>query len=129
MVRRCSSSFAAVALCVLATWGLASLVMPAFVVPPSTLEKQQLDMPQPERFAALAAAAAMVPEAAHAANNGYALQQLFSAIFVIGPALVPAAAHAANNGYALQQLFSAIFVIGLGPAVLFWIYFNKPELL
>merc|ERR1712008_382779 len=60
------------------------LMTPAFVVAPSTLEKQQLDMPQPERFAALAAAAAMLPEAAHAANNGYALQQLFSAIFVIG---------------------------------------------
>merc|ERR1719458_1114177 len=80
---------------------MSSLMTPAFVEAPSTLEKQQLDMPQPERVAVLAAAAALIPEAAHAANNGYAL----------------------------QQLFSAIFVIGLGPAVLFWIYFNKPELL
>ena len=101
MARRCSSSLAVAVLCILAIWGLALLMTPAFVVAPSALQKQQLDMPQPERVAALAAAAALVPEAAHAANNGYAL----------------------------QQLFSAIFVIGLGPAVLFWIYFNKPELL
>eukprot|EP00419_Tripos_fusus_P029423 CAMPEP_0172728290 /NCGR_PEP_ID=MMETSP1074-20121228/92156_1 /TAXON_ID=2916 /ORGANISM="Ceratium fusus, Strain PA161109" /LENGTH=90 /DNA_ID=CAMNT_0013555517 /DNA_START=78 /DNA_END=346 /DNA_ORIENTATION=- len=84
MARRCSSSLTMLALCTLAVWGLTSLMMPAFVVAPSTLEKQQLDMPQPERAAALAAAAALIPEVAHAANNGYALQQLFSAIFVIG---------------------------------------------
>eukprot|EP00419_Tripos_fusus_P026006 CAMPEP_0172712722 /NCGR_PEP_ID=MMETSP1074-20121228/61269_1 /TAXON_ID=2916 /ORGANISM="Ceratium fusus, Strain PA161109" /LENGTH=96 /DNA_ID=CAMNT_0013536695 /DNA_START=71 /DNA_END=358 /DNA_ORIENTATION=- len=96
MVRRCSSSLAVAALCTLAICGLASLMTPAFVVAPSSPEKQQLDVPQPGRVAALAAVAALVPEAAHAANNGYAL----------------------------QQLFSAIFVIGLGPAVLFWIYFN-----
>merc|ERR1712008_643212 len=101
MARRCSSSLAVATLCTLAVLGLTSLMMPAFVAAPTTLEKEQHDMPQLERAAALAAAAALVPEAAHAANNGYAL----------------------------QQLFSAIFVIGLGPAVLFWIYFNKPELL
>merc|ERR1712176_1424349 len=101
MGRRCSSSLAVAALCTVALWGLTSLMMPAFVVAPSNLEKQKHDIPQLERAATLAAAAALVPEAAHAANNGYAL----------------------------QQLFSAIFVIGLGPAVLFWIYFNKPELL
>eukprot|EP00419_Tripos_fusus_P011254 CAMPEP_0172663464 /NCGR_PEP_ID=MMETSP1074-20121228/5948_1 /TAXON_ID=2916 /ORGANISM="Ceratium fusus, Strain PA161109" /LENGTH=101 /DNA_ID=CAMNT_0013479469 /DNA_START=69 /DNA_END=374 /DNA_ORIENTATION=+ len=101
MARRCSSSVAVVAICALTVWALASFTMPAFVVAPTSLEKQQLDIHQPERVAALAAVAALVPEAAHAANNGYAL----------------------------QQLFSAIFVIGLGPAVLFWIYFNKPELL
>mmetsp|Transcript_135769 Transcript_135769/g.270886 ORF Transcript_135769/g.270886 Transcript_135769/m.270886 type:complete len:102 (-) Transcript_135769:125-430(-) len=101
MARRCSSFLAVAALCTLAIWGFTSLMMPTFVAAPAAAEKQQLDMPQPERAAALAAAAALLPEAAHAANNGYAL----------------------------QQLFSAIFVIGLGPAVLFWIYFNKPELL
>eukprot|EP00419_Tripos_fusus_P011010 CAMPEP_0172666334 /NCGR_PEP_ID=MMETSP1074-20121228/7739_1 /TAXON_ID=2916 /ORGANISM="Ceratium fusus, Strain PA161109" /LENGTH=101 /DNA_ID=CAMNT_0013482703 /DNA_START=87 /DNA_END=392 /DNA_ORIENTATION=+ len=101
MARRCSSWFAVVVLCTLAVWGLTSLMTPAFVAAPSAVEKQQLDALQPERVAALAAATALLPEAAHAANNGYAL----------------------------QQLFSAIFVIGLGPAVLFWIYFNKPELL
>jgi len=41
----------------------------------------------------------------------------------------PEAAHAANQGYAVLQLGWAVFIIGLGPAVLFWIYFNKPELL
>ena len=42
---------------------------------------------------------------------------------------VPEIAHAGNSGYALLQLGWAIFIISLGPAVLFWIYFNKPELL
>jgi len=37
--------------------------------------------------------------------------------------------HAAAQGYGLLQLGWAVFVISLGPAVLFWIYFNKPELL
>ncbi|CAJ1402378.1 unnamed protein product [Effrenium voratum] len=44
-------------------------------------------------------------------------------------AAVPEAAYAGNSGYALLQLGWAIFIISLGPAVLFWIYFNKPELL
>merc|ERR1712129_68916 len=101
MARRCSSTLAVAALCIVVTWGLASLVAPVFVAPPSNLEKPQLVVSQPERLVALATVAASLPEAAHAADNGYAL----------------------------QQLFSAIFVIGLGPAVLFWIYFNKPELL
>merc|ERR1711956_34630 len=101
MARRCSSSLALPVLCILAMLGLASLMAPVFVAATSSVDKQQLGMPQPERVAVLAASVAMVPEVAHAANNGYAL----------------------------QQLFSAIFVIGLGPAVLFWSYFNKPELL
>eukprot|EP00437_Effrenium_voratum_P050666 CAMPEP_0181537654 /NCGR_PEP_ID=MMETSP1110-20121109/75462_1 /TAXON_ID=174948 /ORGANISM="Symbiodinium sp., Strain CCMP421" /LENGTH=97 /DNA_ID=CAMNT_0023669231 /DNA_START=56 /DNA_END=349 /DNA_ORIENTATION=- len=42
---------------------------------------------------------------------------------------VPEIAHAGNSGYALLQLGWAIFIISLGPAVLFWVYFNKPELL
>merc|ERR1740120_221343 len=41
----------------------------------------------------------------------------------------PQAAYAGNGAYALLQLGWAIFIISLGPAVLFWIYFNKPELL
>eukprot|EP00929_Paragymnodinium_shiwhaense_P042050 TRINITY_DN2182_c1_g8_i1.p3 TRINITY_DN2182_c1_g8~~TRINITY_DN2182_c1_g8_i1.p3 ORF type:complete len:104 (+),score=30.90 TRINITY_DN2182_c1_g8_i1:72-383(+) len=49
----------------------------------------------------------------------------------LGAALgaLPDAAHAANQGYALLQLGWAVFIISLGPAVLFYIYFNKPELL
>eukprot|EP00929_Paragymnodinium_shiwhaense_P058488 TRINITY_DN29287_c0_g1_i1.p2 TRINITY_DN29287_c0_g1~~TRINITY_DN29287_c0_g1_i1.p2 ORF type:complete len:103 (-),score=31.43 TRINITY_DN29287_c0_g1_i1:119-427(-) len=42
---------------------------------------------------------------------------------------MPEAAFAANQGYALLQLGWAVFIISLGPAVLFYIYFNKPELL
>eukprot|EP00439_Symbiodinium_sp_Y106_P019143 s399_g2.t1 len=41
----------------------------------------------------------------------------------------PEVAHAGNSGYALLQLGWAVFIISLGPAVLFWVYFNKPELL
>mmetsp|Transcript_51512 Transcript_51512/g.111733 ORF Transcript_51512/g.111733 Transcript_51512/m.111733 type:complete len:107 (-) Transcript_51512:103-423(-) len=50
---------------------------------------------------------------------------------VLGAAVasIPEAAHAANQGYAVLQLGWAVFIIGLGPAVLFYIYFNKPELL
>eukprot|EP00490_Sorites_sp_Unknown_P002887 CAMPEP_0114667052 /NCGR_PEP_ID=MMETSP0191-20121206/33668_1 /TAXON_ID=126664 /ORGANISM="Sorites sp." /LENGTH=100 /DNA_ID=CAMNT_0001916301 /DNA_START=53 /DNA_END=355 /DNA_ORIENTATION=+ len=44
-------------------------------------------------------------------------------------AAAPSAAWAGNSGYALLQLGWAIFIISLGPAVLFWVYFNKPELL
>eukprot|EP00435_Cladocopium_sp_Y103_P048744 s1111_g14.t1 len=44
-------------------------------------------------------------------------------------AAAPQVALAGNSGYALLQLGWAIFIISLGPAVLFWIYFNKPELL
>ncbi|CAJ1380346.1 unnamed protein product [Effrenium voratum] len=44
-------------------------------------------------------------------------------------AAVPQVAMAGNSGYALLQLGWAIFIISLGPAVLFWVYFNKPELL
>ncbi|CAE7476181.1 Ranbp2 [Symbiodinium sp. CCMP2592] len=44
-------------------------------------------------------------------------------------AAVPQVALAGNSGYALLQLGWAVFIISLGPAVLFWVYFNKPELL
>mmetsp|Transcript_23544 Transcript_23544/g.42477 ORF Transcript_23544/g.42477 Transcript_23544/m.42477 type:complete len:96 (-) Transcript_23544:42-329(-) len=44
-------------------------------------------------------------------------------------AAAPQAAYAGAAGYGLLQLGWAVFVISLGPAVLFWIYFNKPELL
>eukprot|EP00448_Togula_jolla_P011343 CAMPEP_0170598748 /NCGR_PEP_ID=MMETSP0224-20130122/16415_1 /TAXON_ID=285029 /ORGANISM="Togula jolla, Strain CCCM 725" /LENGTH=105 /DNA_ID=CAMNT_0010923325 /DNA_START=65 /DNA_END=382 /DNA_ORIENTATION=- len=47
----------------------------------------------------------------------------------VAVASIPEAAHAANQGYAVLQLGWAVFIIGLGPAVLFYIYFNKPELL
>ena len=42
---------------------------------------------------------------------------------------MPQEAFAANQGYAVLQLGWATFTIGLGPAVLFWIYLNRPELL
>eukprot|EP00434_Breviolum_minutum_P005000 symbB.v1.2.004412.t1/scaffold237.1/size257402/2 len=50
---------------------------------------------------------------------------------MLGAALAaaPEVAHAGNSGYALLQLGWAVFIISLGPAVLFWVYFNKPELL
>eukprot|EP00434_Breviolum_minutum_P010395 symbB.v1.2.009169.t1/scaffold579.1/size184598/3 len=44
-------------------------------------------------------------------------------------AAAPTVALAGNSGYALLQLGWAVFIISLGPAVLFWVYFNKPELL
>ncbi|CAE7356849.1 ybaR [Symbiodinium pilosum] len=51
------------------------------------------------------------------------------AALAVAVAALPEAAHAGNSGYALLQLGWAVFIISLGPAVLFWIYFNKPELL
>lgn len=52
-----------------------------------------------------------------------------SAMLGAAVAAVPQEAFAANQGYAVLQLGWAVFIIGLGPAVLFWIYFNRPELL
>mmetsp|Transcript_105590 Transcript_105590/g.275726 ORF Transcript_105590/g.275726 Transcript_105590/m.275726 type:complete len:102 (+) Transcript_105590:82-387(+) len=101
MPRRSSSSrIAAAALSLAAAWCLASIAATAFV-------------PAPAAPAETAITPARVAQAA-----------------VIGGALAaPEAAQAANQGYAVLQLGWAVFIIGLGPAVLFWIYFNKPELL
>ncbi|CAE6954765.1 Supv3l1 [Symbiodinium natans] len=52
-----------------------------------------------------------------------------AALLGAAAAAVPQVALAGNSGYALLQLGWAVFIISLGPAVLFWIYFNKPELL
>eukprot|EP00438_Fugacium_kawagutii_P022194 Skav233927 [mRNA] locus=scaffold3520:17309:21558:- [translate_table: standard] len=56
-------------------------------------------------------------------------QHAEAALLGAAVAALPQAALAGNSGYALLQLGWAIFIISLGPAVLFWIYFNKPELL
>eukprot|EP00931_Biecheleriopsis_adriatica_P058342 TRINITY_DN3469_c0_g1_i2.p1 TRINITY_DN3469_c0_g1~~TRINITY_DN3469_c0_g1_i2.p1 ORF type:complete len:105 (+),score=33.84 TRINITY_DN3469_c0_g1_i2:81-395(+) len=79
---------------------------------------------------------AFVPAPASAANSlrgtdaaaEVRLDQGAQAV-LLSAVLLPDAAHAANQGYALLQLGWAVFIIGLGPAVLFWIYFNKPEIL
>eukprot|EP00959_Pyramimonas_sp_CCMP1952_P086855 1816901-Pyramimonas_sp.AAC.1 len=100
MPRRSSSHIAAAALCVAAVMCLASLAAPAFVPAPAAPAETAVT---PARVAQMA---------------------------VLGAAITaPEAAHAANQGYAVLQLGWAVFIIGLGPAVLFWIYFNKPELL
>eukprot|EP00913_Durusdinium_trenchii_P019619 g18443.t1 len=56
-------------------------------------------------------------------------KQAEAAMLGAAVAALPQVALAGNSGYALLQLGWAIFIISLGPAVLFWIYFNKPELL
>eukprot|EP00443_Scrippsiella_acuminata_P054952 CAMPEP_0115557694 /NCGR_PEP_ID=MMETSP0271-20121206/99046_1 /TAXON_ID=71861 /ORGANISM="Scrippsiella trochoidea, Strain CCMP3099" /LENGTH=102 /DNA_ID=CAMNT_0002991669 /DNA_START=87 /DNA_END=391 /DNA_ORIENTATION=+ len=99
--RRSASSLLAVVLLLAAVWA-ASL---AFVAPPADA---------PRAPALRSAGAAGEGQAAAAAALGAAL------------AAAPEAAHAANQGYAVLQLGWAVFIIGLGPAVLFWIYFNKP---
>ena len=100
-IRRASSLLVA-AVCIAAVWALTTCVFvppagetPALRSNPTAIEHSAVGA------AALGAVAATLPEAAHAANQGYAVLQL---------------------GW-------AIFIIGLGPATLFWIYFNKPELL
>eukprot|EP00931_Biecheleriopsis_adriatica_P049125 TRINITY_DN283_c0_g2_i1.p2 TRINITY_DN283_c0_g2~~TRINITY_DN283_c0_g2_i1.p2 ORF type:complete len:111 (-),score=23.72 TRINITY_DN283_c0_g2_i1:116-448(-) len=107
--RRSASALLSVALClVAATWLLTW--SSAFVSGP------QASAPASVRGAA-------------PAEETLRLDQGMSAA-VLGAALAaPEAAHAANQGYALLQLGWAVFIIGLGPAVLFWIYFNKPEIL
>eukprot|EP00416_Gambierdiscus_australes_P042652 CAMPEP_0171109946 /NCGR_PEP_ID=MMETSP0766_2-20121228/71073_1 /TAXON_ID=439317 /ORGANISM="Gambierdiscus australes, Strain CAWD 149" /LENGTH=95 /DNA_ID=CAMNT_0011571751 /DNA_START=51 /DNA_END=338 /DNA_ORIENTATION=- len=52
-----------------------------------------------------------------------------AALAAVAVAAAPQAALAASSYYALVQLGWSVFIIGLGPAVLFWIYFNKPEIL
>mmetsp|Transcript_66436 Transcript_66436/g.158521 ORF Transcript_66436/g.158521 Transcript_66436/m.158521 type:complete len:98 (-) Transcript_66436:97-390(-) len=82
-------------------------------------------------LAALAmAACAFVPGAApRAVEPETGLSRAETAMLGAALAAVPEVAHAGNSGYALLQLGWAIFIISLGPAVLFWVYFNKPELL
>mmetsp|Transcript_2218 Transcript_2218/g.4502 ORF Transcript_2218/g.4502 Transcript_2218/m.4502 type:complete len:105 (-) Transcript_2218:60-374(-) len=104
MARRSSSMLLAVALCVVAGWLLAA---PAFAPSPASLRDSKIGE-EP-----LAGA----ERAAQAAALGAAVGAL------------PQAAHAATSSYALLQLGWAVFIVGLGPAVLFWIYFNKPEIL
>mmetsp|Transcript_21262 Transcript_21262/g.68842 ORF Transcript_21262/g.68842 Transcript_21262/m.68842 type:complete len:99 (+) Transcript_21262:3-299(+) len=78
---------------------------------------------------ALAGPAFVSPPPAARAEDAPRFDQAAQAV-VLGAALAaPEAAHAANQGYAVLQLGWAVFIIGLGPAVLFWIYFNKPEIL
>eukprot|EP00933_Yihiella_yeosuensis_P043022 TRINITY_DN3772_c0_g1_i1.p1 TRINITY_DN3772_c0_g1~~TRINITY_DN3772_c0_g1_i1.p1 ORF type:complete len:103 (-),score=20.59 TRINITY_DN3772_c0_g1_i1:193-501(-) len=102
MAKKASSSLLAVLLCVAALWMLASVAF----VPTPAVKSESLRGTETARFDQTAQAA------------------------VLGAVLAaPQAAHAASQGYALLQLGWAVFIISLGPAVLFWIYFNKPELL
>lgn len=96
---RRSSALLVMAVC-LALFGLANM---AFVSAPEAARSEMQTVPKDRvaQAAALSAAVLTVPEIAHAGNSGYALLQL---------------------GW-------AVFIISLGPAVLFWVYFNKPELL
>ena len=96
---RRSSALLVMAVC-LALFGLANM---AFVSAPEAARSEVQTVPKDRvaQAAALSAAVLTVPEIAHAGNSGYALLQL---------------------GW-------AVFIISLGPAVLFWVYFNKPELL
>eukprot|EP00448_Togula_jolla_P006378 CAMPEP_0170595878 /NCGR_PEP_ID=MMETSP0224-20130122/14802_1 /TAXON_ID=285029 /ORGANISM="Togula jolla, Strain CCCM 725" /LENGTH=104 /DNA_ID=CAMNT_0010920099 /DNA_START=55 /DNA_END=369 /DNA_ORIENTATION=- len=70
-------------------------------------------------------------ESKAALRGGPAVERDAATAVALGAAVaaIPEAAHAANQGYAVLQLGWAVFIIGLGPAVLFYIYFNKPELL
>merc|ERR1719215_321982 len=104
-VRRSGAALLAATLAVVLLWAVASLTSTAFVAPPAS--ETSLRGSETARF----------DQAAQAAALGAVL------------AATPDAAHAANQGYAVLQLGWAVFIIGLGPAVLFWIYFNKPELL
>ncbi|CAE8587962.1 unnamed protein product [Polarella glacialis] len=105
MARRSASALLAVALCVAAFWALAN-VSESFVSAPATTTTSLRGAEAPVRLDQFA--------------QGAALAAVLAA---------PEAAHAANSGYAVLQLGWAFFIISLGPAVLFWIYFNKPELL
>mmetsp|Transcript_11562 Transcript_11562/g.16277 ORF Transcript_11562/g.16277 Transcript_11562/m.16277 type:complete len:101 (-) Transcript_11562:47-349(-) len=100
-MRRGSSSLLAVLLCVVALMGLTQ----TFVASPATNLRGATTEAEPKvDFATAAALGAAV-------------------------ATVPQAAHAATAGYAFLQVGWALFFIALGPAFLLWVYFNKPELL
>mmetsp|Transcript_2313 Transcript_2313/g.4198 ORF Transcript_2313/g.4198 Transcript_2313/m.4198 type:complete len:97 (+) Transcript_2313:74-364(+) len=73
---------------------------------------------------------AFVPPAEPASSlRGARMEGAEAAMLGAVVAAAPQAAYAGAAGYGLLQLGWAVFVISLGPAVLFWIYFNKPELL
>jgi hypothetical protein len=78
-------------------------------------------------FAMCCVQSAFVPAPAlrATANNDKAVQAAVLSAVIATPQM----AHAGTAGYAVLQLGWAFFVISLGPAVLFWVYFNKPELL
>mmetsp|Transcript_18213 Transcript_18213/g.49468 ORF Transcript_18213/g.49468 Transcript_18213/m.49468 type:complete len:103 (-) Transcript_18213:136-444(-) len=102
MARRSASQLLAAVLFLVACWALVvSFAAPTFVAAPH---------------------AARAEETVHA--NRAAQAAALGAVLA-----VPQAAHAATSSYALLQLGWAVFIVGLGPAVLFWIYFNKPEIL
>jgi len=75
-------------------------------------------------FVAPAATTAASKEAVRLEYNEATKAAVLSAVLA-----TPEMAHAANQGYAILQVGWAVFIIGLGPAVLFWIYFNKLEIL
>eukprot|EP00443_Scrippsiella_acuminata_P054047 CAMPEP_0115504504 /NCGR_PEP_ID=MMETSP0271-20121206/70051_1 /TAXON_ID=71861 /ORGANISM="Scrippsiella trochoidea, Strain CCMP3099" /LENGTH=106 /DNA_ID=CAMNT_0002933679 /DNA_START=53 /DNA_END=373 /DNA_ORIENTATION=+ len=104
-IRRSASGLLAATIAIAMLWALVSVTSSAFVAPP--ISERSLRGAEVPRF----------EQAAMGASLGVAL------------AATPEAAHAANQGYAVLQLGWAVFIIGLGPAVLFWIYFNKPEIL
>merc|ERR1712224_116305 len=95
MASRRTSPLLIAAVCALALWGLSTCFVPA----PSAVERSSQralrgeQSQQQWREEAILGAAAL--------------------------ASMPEAAHAANNGYAIPQLGWSIFIIGLGPAVLF----------
>lgn len=105
MAQRSSSKILAITLCIAALWLVSDMSYTGFVTPASqVVQSSEVKAP------------VQITQAARAA--------LLSGILA-----VPEAAHAANQGYAILQVGWAVFIIGLGPAVLFWIYFNKPEIL
>mmetsp|Transcript_10587 Transcript_10587/g.14134 ORF Transcript_10587/g.14134 Transcript_10587/m.14134 type:complete len:109 (+) Transcript_10587:91-417(+) len=108
MARRSSSVLLAGVLCIAAACLLAIFASPAFATAPCTSTRASASCEE---------ALTTADRTAQAAALGVAL------------AVMPQAAHAATASYALLQLGWAVFIVGLGPAVLFWIYFNKPELL
>jgi len=101
MAQRSSSKILALAFCAAALSLVCTFSLPAFVAPP-------------------APAKVVVPAEYNQATKAAVLSAVLAA---------PEMAHAANQGYAILQVGWAVFIIGLGPAVLFWIYFNKPEIL
>mmetsp|Transcript_58250 Transcript_58250/g.136209 ORF Transcript_58250/g.136209 Transcript_58250/m.136209 type:complete len:105 (+) Transcript_58250:81-395(+) len=102
-MRRGNSSLVAVLLCVAGVCALLSFSQ-TFVAPASKSMRGTVQTEQQVDFATAAALGAAV-------------------------AAVPQAAHAATAGYAFLQVGWALFFIALGPAFLLWVYFNKPELL
>mmetsp|Transcript_108664 Transcript_108664/g.150278 ORF Transcript_108664/g.150278 Transcript_108664/m.150278 type:complete len:99 (-) Transcript_108664:85-381(-) len=95
-----SSTVLVAAVCFAALFALSYVAAPAFVPAPATSLRATANLDKAAQAAVLSAVVA-----------------------------TPQMAHAGTAGYAVLQLGWAVFIISLGPAVLFWIYFNKPELL